>query len=172
MTNGNRTLNYVTTNRFYIEVGGTIAAEFTECSGISVQVKKEVYFEGGVNEQQRIRLGHAEFADVTLKRGITDNMGFWEWTSQVFTEGTNQGGGKTSRHNVNILVFDQSGKIMQSWTLIGAVPVAWKVPALQASGNTVVIEELTLAYEGLKVGNTSGGGREALVRSNSYFPSA
>jgi len=64
-------LNYVTVNRFYVEIGGTIAASFTECSGLGVQIKKDVYNEGGVNDQQRIFLGQPEFADVTLKRGVT-----------------------------------------------------------------------------------------------------
>lgn len=152
MKNGtDRTLNYVTNNRFYVEIDGTIAASFSECSGLSVQIKKEIYLEGGVNEQQRVRLGHAEFADVTLKRGLTDDTGFWKWASQIFTEGK-------SRQNVNLLVFNQAGEIMQSWTLIGAIPVVWKVPALQSNGNAVVIEELTLAYEGLRVGKEAGGG--------------
>jgi phage tail-like protein len=162
-----RVSQYVTTNRFYVEMvdKSTIAASFTECTGLSVQIKKEVYFEGGVNDQQRVRLGHAEFADVTLKRGLTDDVEFWDWASQVFQKGT-------SRRNVNILVFNQEGKIMQSWTLIGAVPVTWKTPAMQANGNAAAIEELTLAYEGLKVGKSSGGGRSAGARDRQkgYFP--
>ncbi|MBD3884257.1 phage tail protein [Phormidium tenue FACHB-886] len=167
MTNGlKHALNYVTNNHFYVELGDSIAAAFTECSGLSVQIKKEVYFEGGVNEQQRVRLGHAEFADVTLKRGITDDMGFWKWASQVFAEGK-------SRRNINILVFNQAGEVMQSWTLIGAVPVTWKVPALQASGNAVAIEELSLAYEGLTVSKQSGGGQGKAQRdAKGYFASS
>ena len=164
-TGAEHALNYVTSNHFYVEVKSEIAAAFTECSGLSVQIKKEVYFEGGVNEQQRIRLGHAEFADVTLKRGMTDNRGFWDWASQIFTKGK-------SRQNVNILVFNPAGEIQQSWTLIGAIPVTWKVPALQANGNNVVIEELTLAYEGLQVGKQSGGGRSVPRDDKGFFPSS
>jgi len=161
-----RVSQYVTTNRFYVEMtdSNTIAASFSECTGLSVQIKKEVYFEGGLNDQQRVRLGHAEFADVTLKRGLTDDIEFWDWASQIFQ-------GKKSRRNVNILVFNQAGSIMQSWTLIGAVPVTWKTPALQANGNAAAIEELTLAYEGLKVGKSSGGGRASGERdSKGFFP--
>lgn len=163
-----RVSQYVTTNRFYVEMAAsnTIAASFSECTGLSVQIKKEVYFEGGLNDQQRVRLGHAEFADVTLKRGLTDDIEFWDWASQVFQ------GGK-SRRNVNILVFNQAGSIMQSWTLIGAIPVTWKTPALQANGNAAAIEELTLAYEGLKVGKSSGGGRKSGERDGKgFFPSS
>ncbi len=159
-----RVSQYVTTNRFYVEMtdSKTIAASFSECTGLSVQIKKEVYFEGGLNDQQRVRLGHAEFADVTLKRGLTDDVEFWKWASQIFQ-------GKKSRRNVNILVFNQAGSIMQSWTLIGAVPVTWKTPALQANGNAAAIEELTLAYEGLKVGKSSGEGGELKGRDGKGF---
>jgi phage tail-like protein len=69
---------------------------------------------------------------------------------------------KNQRRNVNILLFNQAGETMQCWTLIGAVPVGWKAPALQANANSAAIEELTLAYEGLKVqksaAESKGGG--------------
>ena len=162
----NHELNYVTTNRFYLELDSQIVASFTECSDITVQIQKQTYYEGGVNEQQRIFLEHATFSDVTLKRGVTNNTDFWDWLSQAF-----QAAG-IFRNNVNILVFNQSGEIMQSWTLIGAIPVGWKAPALQADGTAVAIEELTLAFEGLQVGKTAGGGTIVQRDSSGYFPSS
>jgi phage tail-like protein len=161
-------LNFVTTNRFYVEIEGEIAASFTECGGLGVQIKKNVFHEGGVNNQQRIYLGQTDFTDVTLKRGLTDHPGFWNWMNRIFDEKEKP----IERCNVNILLFDRSGATMMSWTLIGAIPVGWKTPPLQADGNAVAIEELTLAYEGLKVGkSTKGGifvGRE---KGNWAFPS-
>lgn len=160
MANGNDTgqLNYVTANRFYVEIESQISAAFTECSGLGVTVKKELYHEGGVNDQQRVILGQSEFSDVTLRRGLTDDLVFWEWVQKAFTnEGDNQSG-KNRRRTISILTFNQAGETMQSWTLIGAVPVGWKAPSLQADAATVAIEELTLAYEGLKVTKSDGGG--------------
>jgi phage tail-like protein len=118
---------------------------------LGVQVDKETYFEGGVNEQQRIFLKQAKFSDVTLKRGITHDPIFWDWLNKILSPGEKE------RRNVNILVFNQSGETMKCWTLIGAVPVGWKAPSLQANSNTAAIEELTLAYEGLQVIQQSGG---------------
>lgn len=153
--NGNYTYgkNYITANRFYVELQTEkiISASFSECSGLGVTVEKETYMEGGVNEQQRIFLKQAKFNDVTLKRGMTDDLTFWNWVSQTLNPGQKE------RRNVNILMFNQAGETMQCWTLIGAIPVAWKAPSLQANSNTVAIEELTLAYEGLKVDTKSGG---------------
>jgi phage tail-like protein len=60
--------------------------------------------------------------DITLKRGITDDMIFWDWINKTL------GAGKPERRNINILVFNQAGETMQAWSLLGAVPVGWKNP--------------------------------------------
>lgn len=148
----NHELNYVTANRFYVEMESTITACFSECSGLGVKLKREAHFEGGVNDQQRIILGQAEFTDVTLKRGITNDLTFWKWISQILGQSQHQ------RRNINILLFNQAGETMQCWTLIGAIPTGWKAPSLQANANSAAIEELTLAYEGLKIEQSAGGG--------------
>ncbi|HBL12368.1 MAG TPA: phage tail protein [Cyanobacteria bacterium UBA11162] len=168
MTNKNYGENYVTTNRFYVEMQSQITASFSECSGLSVQIDKETVAEGGVNGQQRILLKQAKFSDITLKRGITNDLTFWNWISSILN------GGNTERRNVNILVFNQAGETMQCWTLIGAVPVGWKTPSLQASSKNVAIEELTLAYEGLNVeAKQGGGGATTNIQrdSSAYHPS-
>ena len=165
MTDDDRTLNYITTNRFYVEIGGEIKATFSECTGIDVQIDKEVYFEGGVNEQQRIFLKQAKFNDITLKRGLTDDSTFWDWLNKLLETG------KAERRDISILTFNQAGETMQAWTLLAAVPIAWKTPTLQASGNAVAIEELTLAYEGIKVSKDQGAASGPLKRdpNSGYF---
>ena len=150
------TLNYVTANRFYVELESNIQAAFSECSGLQAKVKKEVIYEGGVNDQQRILIGATEYTDVTLKRGITDNLAFCEWMTKTIQPGPKV------RRNINILLFNQAGETVQCWTLLGAMPIAWKAPSLQANGNSVALEELILAYEGLKISNSGGGGATIL----------
>ncbi|MGG6296338.1 phage tail protein [Leptolyngbya sp. AN02str] len=174
--NGNITqeLNYVTANRFYVEIESQLTASFTECDGLGVQVKKEVLFEGGVNEQQRVLLGQSEFSDVTLRRGLSDSSVFWDWISPLMAQRTGNQAIKNHRRNVNILVFNQAGEIMQCWTLIGAIATGWKAPGLQAHATTAAIEELTLAYEGIKVTfKTKSGGASILEGrgQSGYFSS-
>ena len=159
----NQGANYVTTNRFYVEIESNIAASFSECSGFGAKIKRETHFSGGANSQQRILLGQAEYTEVTLKRGITDNFDFWNWVLNVMKK-------PNQRRNINILVFNQAGKTMQCWTLIGAIPVEWKTPNLQADSNSIAVEELVLAYEGLEVSKSEGGGAiEGLSRHSSGF---
>ncbi|WP_218079682.1 phage tail protein [Anthocerotibacter panamensis] len=151
VSNANQRTNYVTSNRFYVEMESSITASFSECAGLSVKIKQETFSEGGLNDQRRVLLGPAEFTEVTLKRGMTDSLLFWDWMNQIVS------GNCYERRNINILVFNQAGETMQCWTLKGAVPVGWKAPSLQADGNAVAIEELTLAYEGLSVTKSSSG---------------
>lgn len=166
--------DYVTSNRFYVEIESKLAACFTECGGLGVQIKKETVAEGGLNDQQRILLGAPEFSDVTLKRGLSGNQVFWDWLSALFQPRTSGTGLNQYRRNINILVFNQAGQTQQCWTLIGAVPVGWQAPSLQADGSAVAIEELTLAYEGLNVIFGGGGGGATMLKNRSdtgYFAS-
>ncbi|MBE9062422.1 phage tail protein [cf. Phormidesmis sp. LEGE 11477] len=163
-----RNHNFLTTNRFYVEIDSTLKASFSECSGLDVQIDKETYFEGGVNEQQRIFLKQTKFGDITLKRGMSDDQLFWDWINQVIEHG------KAKRCDLNILTFNQAGETMQCWTLLAAVPIAWKTPGLRADSSAVAIEELTLAFEGLKVMKNDKSERvsPSLSRSQSgYFES-
>ena len=166
--------NYVTSNRFYVEIESSLTASFAECAGLGVSVAKETLAEGGVNDQQRILLGAPTFSDVTLKRGTSGSQVFWDWLNALFQprgEGTAM---NQHRRNVNILVFNQAGEMQQCWTLIGAVPVGWQAPSLQADGSSVAIEELTLAYEGLNVTFGGSSGRATILSNRSdsgYFAS-
>jgi len=150
--------SYVTSNRFYVEIEDSITASFTECSGLGVQIKKETLSEGGLNSQQRVLLGEAEFTDITLKRGTSNSQVFWNWLNALLKPRSEGKAMQDHRRNVNILMFNQAGEVQQCWTLIGAVAVGWSAPTLQADGSSVGIEELTLAYEGLSVEFGSGGG--------------
>lgn len=158
-------LNYVTANRFYVEIDSSIKASFSECSGLGMNIDKEIYSEGGVNNQQRVFLKQAKFDDVTLKRGITDDLSFWGWMQGVLNTTVKQ------RLSINILLFNQAGETMQTWTLIGAIPVGWKAPSLQADSNTVAIEELTLAYEGLNVKGSAPSINGQQRGATGFFPS-
>ena len=176
--------NYILSHRFYVEMEGVIRAAFNECSGFGLDVKKELYLEGGVNDQQRVMLGHAEFQDTVLKRGMTNDPAFWLWMKEILAgrslPASNQGRSASlarTRRNINILMMNQAGAIMQVCTLIGATPIGWKAPAFQADSASVAIEEMTLAYEGINLrfqGEETlgaGGATASLMRDGlGFFP--
>lgn len=176
-------LNYITTNRFYVEMQekSYISASFQECSGIGFSNQADTFYEGGVNNQQRIMLGDTSFTEVTLKRGMCNDVAFLGWACRMLTElnPTSDKNVSAYRRNVNILLFNQAGETVQVWTLIGAVPVGWSAPSFSADSSDVAIEELTLAYEGLKVivktkpsgGSSAGATVHSNGRKDGFFSS-
>jgi len=147
--------NYVSTNRFYIQMESTLKASFSECSSIGINIEPIVHREGGVNDQVRLMLGEPKFDPITLKRGVTNDLTFWKWLKSIL-DPTN----KIKRQNINIVVFNQAGETMQCWTLLGAVPLGFKTPAMQASNNEIAVEELTLGYEGLRISDKEADGAQ------------
>lgn len=145
----------MSTNRFYVEMESKIKASFSECSSIGMGIKANSRLEGGVNDQVRILLGPPTFEPITLKRGITNDLTFWDWMKNVLDPSK-----KVERRNLNILVFNQAGETMQCWSLLGAVPTKWSTPALQASQNEIAVETLTLHYEGLTINQSAADGAQ------------
>jgi phage tail-like protein len=163
-------LNYVTANRFYVEMDSELAACFSDCTGLGFDSKPNKFLEGGVLDQERLLIEPPKFTPLKLKRGITTSTVFWDWINQVWSAQA-----KRKRRNINILLFNQAGETSQCWTLIGAFPIGWKAPSLQAKSKTVAIEEITIAYEGFKVVmGTGGGGATRLEGRDSlgYFGSS
>ncbi len=163
-------LNYVLENRFYVEMEGQLTACFSECSGLKFKAKVKRFYEGGVNDQERILVEPPKFKPVKLKRGVTDSPMFWEWINQVWDPQAT-----AKRRNINILLFNQAGETVQSWTLIGAIPVGWKSPKFKAKSKKVGLEELRVQCEGIKVTTGGGGGGMTLPQGRDalgYFGSS
>ncbi|WP_026079664.1 phage tail protein [Spirulina subsalsa] len=159
MVNASRIVeNYVQENRFYVVMESQITAYFSECSGLSMDAKPKNFLEGGVNDRERSLISPAKFKPIKLKRGVTDNLLFLQWLAQTQRSQTlvkpAPNSSQGMRRNVNILIFNQAGEIMQNWTLIAAFPIGWKAPSFKAKGKGVALEEITLSYETLEISNT------------------
>lgn len=158
--------NYVTSQRFYIYIEGDDepSACFSECSGLGFKSKVKRFFEGGVNHRERLLVGQPKFKPLKLKRGITDNLVFWDWVSQVWSPDPSTPG---IRRNINIVLFNQAGTGIQCWTVIGAFPMGWKMPALKAKSKTLALEELQLGFEGFEISTSIVSGATLLTDRDS-----
>jgi len=93
----------------------------------------------------RVIVGPTKFEPVTIERGITHDDAFEKWAQAM-----QQGAGPTPRKDVRIELHDNERRITVAWVLRGALPIKLEAPDLNAAGNDVAIEQLTLAYEGLE----------------------
>lgn len=115
---------------------------FSECSGISGEVKVEQYEQGGETATTRKLPGRASFGNVTLKRGVTQDKQVLKWFLDVAR-------GEVKRDEVTIIAFDREAQPVQRWTLHRAFPVKYSAPSMQASGNQVDVESVEFAHEGV-----------------------
>jgi phage tail-like protein len=122
-------------------------AGFQECSGISSSVAVIEYRNGNerVNAPRKLT-GLETVRDVTLSRGIIGSLNLYEWFNQI------RNGDVTAVRNVTIgLQNEDHTAVVMTWRLLRARPIKYVAGPLNAKGNEVAIEELTLAYERLEI---------------------
>ncbi len=89
--------------------------------------------------------GRMKWGDITLKRGMTDDMDMWKWRQLV-----EEGKIDEARKNGSIVMFDQKGSEVARWDLINAWPSKISGPTANAGSNEIAIEELTVCHESYK----------------------
>ena len=125
---------------FRVEIDGIQEAGFRECSGLDATTDPVDYREGTDANHVRKLTGLNKFAPITLKRGITDSKTLWEWRETVI-------GGKTTRKNVSIVLFNEAQEEKLRWNLREAWPSKWTGPSFNATSNEVAIETLEIVHE-------------------------
>src|SRR5690606_11065051 len=104
---------------FAIEVGGMVTGYFSEVSGIGSEteiVEQKVVTDTGQEVVLKMP-GRLKWNDVTLKRGITDNLQIWEWRQMV-----EEGKMSDARKNCSILMFDRAMNVAARWDFENAWP--------------------------------------------------
>ena len=131
---------------FKLEIQGVTEGHFTECTGLGVTVSDIKYREGGVNQIVRRLPGQVDYADVTLRYGLTNSTELWSW----FMTSVN---GKVERRNVSVVMLNPDGVTEAlRWNLISSWPSEWRGAPLDALAQEAAIESLKLVFEGLERG--------------------
>jgi phage tail-like protein len=125
------------TFRFIVEIGGAAQAAFTECSVPVIEWEIEEIKEGGLNTFTHQLPGHRKGARLTLKNGV-GSTALYDWCVQTMSE-------SFERKKVTVTLLDSMKAKVMSWDLIGAYPIKWTGPQLNASDNSVAIQTLELA---------------------------
>lgn len=126
--------------RFVIEIDGIQQAGFSECTGLGSRIAVIEYREGGEPVRIRKLAGRISYNDITLRWGITNSRELYDWYHAGLT-------GQVDRRTVSIIVLDEAGNPVARWVASEAWPSKWDGPALNALGNAVAIESLTLTCE-------------------------
>lgn len=129
--------------RFLVQIDGFSQAGFSECSGLASEIAVIEYREGGEATSARKLPGRVSFHDITLKRGVTNSRELYDWHLAALQ-------GQVDRRNVVIVLMDEAGNEVARWRIRNAWPRKWEGPNLNAMGNDVALETLTLTCESIE----------------------
>jgi len=134
--------------RFSIEILGiassAVTGYFTELSGMQAEqdiIEYKVYHPITWHEQTVLIPGRRNTGEVTLKQGVTSDMGFWTWrwsmvhVAALFSESV-----------VTINMYSPDGNTEARWHLFSAFPIKISGPEFNAGSNDYGVEELTIKY--------------------------
>ena len=129
--------------RFYVEITGVLAAEFTECTGLSMEREVKEYTEGGTNDFVYKLPGRTRYQNITLRHGITYSRDLWDWYAVGLYDG------KVKRINISIILGNNEFKKVKQWDVYDAFPVKWSGADLSTETLQVALESLEIAHHGL-----------------------
>jgi phage tail-like protein len=126
---------------------------FQECTGLDVEADIHDYLEGGRNDQIIRRVGRVKLQPLVLKRGMFVENGYantdlWDWLRDVVA-----GQAAVLRYDGAVDALDPADitRVVAHWSFVRALPVKVVGPQLNAKTGEIVVEELHLTHEGLRL---------------------
>jgi phage tail-like protein len=126
---------------FLIEVEDIVVAGFKECSGISAEVEVETFKEGGIDYTEHKLPKGVKYANLVLKKGLTDSTKLWDWFVKV-------AGGDVTPRGIYVILRSADGEEKRRWSFAAAYPVKWSGPDLNAESAAVAIEAVEFVHKG------------------------
>jgi phage tail-like protein len=125
--------------------GSAVKGSFSEASGLEVAVDAIDYRTGSEDIRARKLPGLKKFTNITLKRGLIGDLGFWNWILKG-QKGTVQ------RADGSIVLMDETGQNeVMRWNFTRGWPCKWSGPGLNAKNNEIAMESLEICHEGLHI---------------------
>lgn len=130
---------------FAVELDGITRMGFKDASGLESDTTAAPYREGtDANLAQRKLPGLVSYTNIVLSRGITNDHALWDWRKEVMD-------GTITRRAISIVLRNAKGEEQIRWNIKECWPAKWSGPSFDATSDSVAIEKLELAHEGIEV---------------------
>jgi phage tail-like protein len=132
--------------RFIVEIDDFARAAFTKCSALEAEVAKIEIWEGGALTAKK-EPGRVTFSDVTLERGVTDDLDCYDWFKDV-VQAWNDTGRVSPDYlrNADIVAQNRAGEELARWTLEEAWPTKFVAGEWDNEADEATVEMLTLCF--------------------------
>jgi len=130
--------------RFRVELDGIQSAAFSEATIPDSTTDPVDYREGTDPTHQKKLSGLTKYGNVTLKKGITDNLELYDWRKSIEASGAAK-----NRKNISLILADEEGNDKSRWDIVEAWPTKYDPSDFSAKGNEVLIETLEIVHEGI-----------------------
>jgi phage tail-like protein len=123
-------------------VSDVLLGGFSECSGLEASLKVEDYNEGGNNGAVLKFPGRMSWGNLTFKKGFGSSSALWDWSYGFAI-------GKGRRRDGLVVLLNELHLPNNIWFFRRGLPLKWSGPSLNATQNSVAIESIELAHEGI-----------------------
>lgn len=128
---------------FSVDLSGTVVGLFTECSGLGSEheIVEHKVIQDGKEIVMKIP-GRLKWEDITLKKGITKDMGIWKWRKEI-----EDGKVDDNRRDGSIIMYNQKLEPVAQWNFTRGWPSKVTGPQPKADSNEVGLEEMIITHE-------------------------
>ncbi|MCP4898080.1 MAG: phage tail protein [bacterium] len=124
--------------------GTQVSGSFAEAQGLEVEVPPIEYRNGSEDITVRKVPGLKKFTNITLKKGVTGDIAFWNWIVEAMK-------GQVNRTDGSITLHDENQIEVMRWNFTRGWPCKWTGPGLNAANNEIAMETLEICHEGLEI---------------------
>ena len=136
--------------KFRVKWDGRYVAGITSISALRRTTHVVEYRQGGDPSSVRTSPGRTSFDAITLTRGVTHDPEFENWANRVWSLGSKVESALADfRKDIIIEFYNEAGQLAIAYKVYRAwVSEYVALPDLDASGNEVAIQSITLQHEG------------------------
>lgn len=138
--------------KFRLKWDGRYVAGISKASSLSRRTEVITHREGGDPNLVRQMPGHTSYEPITLERGVTHDLAFEEWANKVWRLGSGLGQEialKNFRKDIILELMNEAGQVAMAYIIYRCwVSEFTALPNLDANGNEVAIQSITLVHEG------------------------
>jgi phage tail-like protein len=138
--------------KFRVKWDGKYVAGVSKVGMLKRSTEAVEHREGGDPSTVRKSPGQTTYEAISLERGVTHDTEFEKWANKVWNYGSGLGSEvslKDFRKDIMIEMYNEAGQLVKAYKVYRCwVSEFQALPELDASGNAIAIESITLQNEG------------------------